>query len=92
MELPGIGGSLPIMEDLQDLTAMNPPGIDEAFALLKVLEFLETDHDYDLVIFDTAPTGHTLRFLSLPETLSSWIGKLLKIRMKLGGFFSFFKR
>jgi arsenite-transporting ATPase len=92
MQIPGMGDNFPIMEDLQDLTAMNPPGIDEAFALLKVLEFLETEHDYDLVIFDTAPTGHTLRFLSLPETLSSWIGKLLKIRMKLGGVFSFFKR
>ncbi len=92
MEIPGMGDGLPIMEELQDLTAMNPPGIDEAFALLKVLEFLETKHDYDLVIFDTAPTGHTLRFLSLPETLSSWIGKLLKIRMKLGGFFGLIKK
>jgi arsenite-transporting ATPase len=92
MEIPGMGEGLPILEELQDLTAMNPPGIDEAFALLKVLEFLETEHEYDLVIFDTAPTGHTLRFLSLPETLSSWIGKLLKIRMKLGGFFGLIKR
>ena len=82
--MSGILDSMPLFGDLQDLTSMSPPGIDETFALLKVLEFIETEHDYDLIIFDTAPTGHTLRFLSLPETLSSWIGKLLKMRLKFG--------
>ncbi len=91
MEMPDMLGGLPMMEDLQDITSMSPPGIDEAFALLKVLEFIETDHDYDLVIFDTAPTGHTLRFLSLPETLSGWIGKLLKMRLKLGNLMGMMK-
>ncbi|TFF63672.1 MAG: arsenic-transporting ATPase [Promethearchaeota archaeon] len=84
------------MSEIGDLASMSPPGIDETLAFAKVLEFIETDHDYDLIIFDTAPTGHTLRFLSLPETLSGWIGKLLKLRLKLGGVFSsiksFFKR
>ena len=37
-----------------------------------------------MIIFDTAPTGHTLRFLSLPDTLSGWVGKILKLRLKLG--------
>ena len=89
--MPDAMGGFPLMEDLQDMTSMSPPGIDEAFALLKVLEFIETDHDYDLVIFDTAPTGHTLRFLSLPETLSGWIGKLLKMRLKLGNLMGLMK-
>jgi arsenite-transporting ATPase len=84
------------MSEIGDLASMSPPGIDETLAFAKVLEFIETDHDYSLIIFDTAPTGHTLRFLSLPETLSGWIGKLLKLRLKLGGIFSsiknFFKR
>ncbi|MBD3341052.1 MAG: AAA family ATPase [Candidatus Lokiarchaeota archaeon] len=80
------------LEEIQDFTSMNPPGIDEALAFGKVLEFIETDHDYDLIIFDTAPTGHTLRFLSLPETLSGWIGKLLKLRLKIGRFFGAFKK
>jgi len=89
--MPDVMGGFPLMEDLQDMTSMSPPGIDEAFALLKVLEFIETEHDYDLVIFDTAPTGHTLRFLSLPETLSGWIGKLLKMRLKLGNLMGLMK-
>lgn len=90
-EMSDMMGGFPLMEDLQDITSMSPPGIDEAFALLKVLEFIETEHDYDLVIFDTAPTGHTLRFLSLPETLSGWIGKLLKMRLKLGNLMGLMK-
>ena len=85
-------GSMPFMDDMKDMTSMNPPGIDEAMAFAKVLEFIETEHDYDLIVFDTAPTGHTLRFLSLPETLSGWIGKLLKVRLKLGKLFGGLKR
>jgi arsenite-transporting ATPase len=92
MGMPGMMEGMPLMEDLQELTSMNPPGIDEALALLKVLEFIETEHDYDLIIFDTAPTGHTLRFLSLPETLSGWIGKLLKMRIRFGNLFGAIKR
>jgi len=90
--MPGLMDGMDLMEDLQDLTSMNPPGIDEALALLKVLEFIETEHDYDLIIFDTAPTGHTLRFLSLPETLSGWIGKLLKMRIRFSNIFGAIKR
>ncbi|MFX0074439.1 MAG: ArsA family ATPase [Candidatus Hermodarchaeota archaeon] len=90
-DMPDLMGGIPLMEDIQDMASMSPPGIDEAFALLKVLEFIETEHEYDLVIFDTAPTGHTLRFLSLPETLSGWIGKLLKMRLKLGNLMGLMK-
>jgi arsenite-transporting ATPase len=70
---------------------LNPPGIDETLAFGKVLEYIETDHEFDLIIFDTAPTGHTLRLLGLPETLSSWIGRILKLRLRVGNFFSKFK-
>ncbi len=95
LEEMGMGdmmGGMPLLGDLEDLTSMNPPGIDEALAFGKILEFIETEHDYDLVIFDTAPTGHTLRFLSLPETLSGWIGKLIKMRMRVGNMFGTLKR
>ncbi|MFX0000852.1 MAG: ArsA family ATPase [Candidatus Hodarchaeota archaeon] len=95
LEEMGMGdmmGEMPLIGDLEDLTSMNPPGIDEALAFGKILEFIETEHDYDLVIFDTAPTGHTLRFLSLPETLSGWIGKLIKMRIRLGNMFGALKR
>ena len=41
--------------------------------------------DYDVVIVDTAPTGHTLRLLALPKFLDGLLGKLIKLRMKLSG-------
>jgi arsenite-transporting ATPase len=80
-----------MMGDNEQENPLNPPGIDETLAFGKVLEYIETDHDFDLIIFDTAPTGHTLRLLGLPETLSSWIGRILKLRLRLGNFFGKFK-
>ena len=92
MGMGGIMDNMPLLGDIEDLSSANPPGIDEALAFAKILEYIETENDYDLIIFDTAPTGHTLRFLSLPETLSSWIGKLIKMRLKLGNMFGALKR
>ncbi len=88
MNMPG----MPFMDDIKDLSSMNPPGIDETLAFAKVLEFIEKEHDYDLIIFDTAPTGHTLRFLSIPEMMSSWLGKILKMRIKFAKLFGSLKK
>lgn len=54
------------------------PGAQEA-ALLERIARLITDPDlgYDLIIFDTAPTGHTLRLLTLPEAMAAWTDGLL---------------
>ncbi|MCK4287105.1 MAG: TRC40/GET3/ArsA family transport-energizing ATPase, partial [Candidatus Lokiarchaeota archaeon] len=92
MGMSGLMDNLPIFGDMEEIASMTPPGIDEALAFGKILEFVEAEHDYDLIVFDTAPTGHTLRFLSLPETLSGWIGKLLKMRLKIGNMFGAVKR
>ena len=43
------------------------PGLDEALAFDELLRHVE-DPTWDVIVFDTAPTGHTLRFLSLPRT------------------------
>ena len=58
------------------------PGLDEALAFDKLLTYVESPY-YDLIVFDTAPTGHTLRFLSLPELLDSWLLKVLKFRIQI---------
>ncbi len=76
--LKGLG-----MEDTFDYVGMTP-GIDEIAAFDKFMQFMDSK-EYDIIIFDTAPTGHTLRFLSLPDVLDSWVGKMIKIRMKFSG-------
>jgi arsenite-transporting ATPase len=88
--LDEIASPLPVTDMLGDLTGLTPPGADEALAFSKVLEFIESS-EYDLIIFDTAPTGHTLRLLSLPELLDSFFGKLLTFRMRLQGVWDRFK-
>ncbi len=80
-------GSMGDMMGLEDLADMNAPGSDEALAFSKVLEFIHKC-EYDLVVFDTAPTGHTLRLLGLPEMLDSFFGKLIKFRMRFSSMFS----
>ncbi|MCC5452068.1 ArsA family ATPase [Rheinheimera sp. UJ51] len=64
------------------------PGAQEAAMLERIAHTIELGlTDYDLVIFDTAPTGHTLRLLSLPEAMAAWTQGLLtanKRSKKLG--------
>ncbi len=83
--LKGLG-----LEDTFDITSMTP-GIDEMASFDKFLNFMNSE-EYDVIVFDTAPTGHTLRFLSLPDVLDSWVGKLINIRMKFSGLISTFKK
>lgn len=51
------------------------PGADEAMAMLALLE-LEREPRWARIVVDTAPTGHTLRLLSLPETFRALVGLL----------------
>jgi len=44
---------------------LNSPCIEEMAAFEKFAQFLES-REYDILVFDTAPTGHTLRLLDLP--------------------------
>ncbi|CCK68232.1 guanine nucleotide exchange factor GET3 KNAG_0A05680 [Huiozyma naganishii CBS 8797] len=66
------------------------PGIDEALSFMEVMKHIkrqesgEAGDNFDTVIFDTAPTGHTLRFLQLPTTLSKLLDKFGEITGKLG--------
>jgi arsenite-transporting ATPase len=60
------------------------PGADEAAAMQQLLEYLD-DPRFDRVVVDTAPTGHTLRLLELPEVMDSMVGRLLRMREQFSG-------
>src|SRR6056297_2665207 len=62
------------------------PGADEAVAMRQLLEYLD-DPRFDRVIVDTAPTGHTLRLLELPELMDSMVGRVMKMRQRMQGMF-----
>ena len=49
------------------------------------MQFLKAPEyqQFERIVFDTAPTGHTLRMLSLPDFLDASIGKLVRLRQKL---------
>ncbi|TYI62435.1 hypothetical protein E1A91_D10G243500v1 [Gossypium mustelinum] len=70
---------------LGELLDTPPPGLDEAIAISKVMQFLDSPQysKFTRIVFDTAPTGHTLRLLSLPDFLDASIGKILKLREKI---------
>ena len=55
------------------------PGAQEAAMLESMCQHLVTaaDGGYEHIVFDTAPTGHTLRLLVLPEMMGAWTDGLL---------------
>lgn len=69
-------------EDMGDLFDGSMPGSDEAAAIRLLVDYLD-DPRFDRVVVDTAPTGHTLRLLQLPEMLDSMVGKVLSIRERM---------
>lgn len=63
--------------------ARQSPGTHESAILERIAEVVElAERDYDLIIFDTAPSGHTARLLALPEIMTAWTEGLLNRRTK----------
>jgi arsenite-transporting ATPase len=71
-------------EGLGGLLGGTMPGADEAAAMRQLLEYLD-DPRFDRVVVDTAPTGHTLRLLQLPEIMDSMLGRVMKLRQRFSG-------
>jgi arsenite-transporting ATPase len=75
----------------QDLLDTAPPGIDELFALDALTSAVDEEtpeaERADLVVVDTAPTGHALRLLALPDTVLGWLHTFLGVlrRDRLAG-------
>jgi len=84
------------LDDMASIFTDPPPGIDEIVALLRIFQFGEEKNSFgeprfQRIVIDTAPTGHTLRLLQLPNFLNSMTGKLIKFRTKINGAVDSFK-
>ncbi|WP_051686868.1 ArsA family ATPase [Microbulbifer sp. HZ11] len=62
------------------------PGAEEAALLDEITRLIQNRDEFDLMIFDTAPTGHTLRLLSLPVVMSAWTEGLVAQKERAGRF------
>ena len=90
--LGGLGGmfdadakeEMASIKDEVETSELILPGLDEAIAFDELLKHVENPL-WDVIVFDTAPTGHTLRFLSLPELIEAWSGRLLRMMRVSGG-------
>ena len=68
-------------EDIDSIFALPIPGIGEVMGFKTIVDLID-EAKFDKYIVDTAPTGHALRLLTLPELLDEWIKVLAKMRWK----------
>src|SRR5215216_2740529 len=68
-------------EAMRELVELTPPGIDEIAALGTISDLLDSER-YHTLVLDTAPTGHLIRFLELPQVALSWIRTFMKLLLK----------
>ena len=88
------------LDEFADILDNTPPGLDELLALAETLAVIRSGgssddegaanaalgrESFDRVIFDTAPTGHTLRLLAFPDFLEKLLSKLVALRSRVGG-------
>lgn len=73
-----------VMESLLDLS---PPGLDELMAVIEAADYLFAG-TYDRLIIDSAPTGHLVRLLEMPELIRQWLAVFFELFLKYKSVFN----
>lgn len=68
-------------ETMERVIDLSPPGLDEIMGLTQAMDFLSAK-SYDLLILDTAPTGHLVRLLEMPQLLDDWLKAFFELILK----------
>ncbi|MFQ6067276.1 MAG: ArsA family ATPase [bacterium] len=69
---------------MEEMIRCVPPGLDEIFALNEIAE-LSKEGKYDIYILDTAPSGHLIRFLEMPQIMRDWLKTFFRMLIKYRG-------
>ena len=77
------GAASSLQSMLKELTSA-VPGIDECMGFAELMKQVQT-MDYDCIVFDTAPTGHTLRLLSMPTVMENAFEKINELKDRFSG-------
>ena len=59
-------------EAMERIVDLSPPGLDEVMALIEVMELYD-QNQYGTLVLDSAPTGHLIRLLEMPELVDQWL-------------------
>lgn len=81
--LEGLKETHSFLHTVPDLMKMLP-GLDEALSFVELMQSVHSRR-FSVIVFDTAPTGHTLKFLKLPELLDKMADTFMKMEGMLGG-------
>ena len=68
-------------EEINRFLDLSLPGLDELMAFLEIAAWVD-QRVYDCILVDTAPSGHTLRLLTMPEFLRKWLAMLESLLAK----------
>lgn len=78
----GLGRSAHLDREVADsLWGLAPPGIDEVVAVTRLADDGELE---GRLVLDTAPTGHFLRLLAMPDLALDWVHRLMRILLRYG--------
>jgi arsenite-transporting ATPase len=59
-------------EAMERIVDLSPPGLDEVMALTRVMDLCD-QNQYRTLVLDSAPTGHLIRLLEMPELVDRWL-------------------